>query len=436
MLSRREKLAMEELELAGEAQSLAGELALATRERQLLTADSERTVREAVLLLSGSGTPELKLRYLVSNATWTPSYAVRSTATNTSGVSLDYFAAVEQMSGEDWSGVSMTLSTATPSLVAKAPSLLPLTLALSAEMAEPAAQQLQLGYTATRKVLADNQVRLENRRAQTATVDADRDDKSPLVGAIVFDREINDNAASIQILDLVSNEKLEKGKAVGGGIAQAANEEGLSVTYAITGAASLPSRADRQLIQIASMPLAATFAKVATPVLTSFVYNEASVTNSSPMVLLSGPVTAYVDGAFVGGSALPTIASGESFVVGFGIDSSLRVSRELLARAESIQGGNRVVELTYKLAVENFSGTPASVRLFDRLPQAKDGQVRITPLTIPATSTDTDYVSTQRKAGILRWDVSIPGDTRGPNAHSLEFSFKLEYDKQMNLTGI
>src|SRR5205807_4101288 len=38
----------------------------------------------------------------------------------------------EQMSGEDWTNVSMTLSTATPSLVAKAPVLEPLTIALSA----------------------------------------------------------------------------------------------------------------------------------------------------------------------------------------------------------------------------------------------------------------------------------------------------------------
>ena len=187
---------------------------------------------------------------------------------------------------------------------------------------------------------------------------------------------------------------------------------------------------------IASVPLKAEFAKVATPVLTSFVYNEAEVRNTSPTVLLAGPVTAYVDGSFVGGSELPTIASGEAFVVGLGIDSSLRVSRELLARGESIQGGNRVVELTYRLSLENFSETPSVVRLIDRLPQAKDGQVRVTAGAMPPTSTDSEYVKTQKKTGILRWDVTVPANARGTDAYATEFSFKLEYDKQMNLSGM
>lgn len=443
MLARREKLAMEELALGNEAQELAALLDLAMRERQQLTAGSERTMREAVILLSGPAAPTLKLRYLVGNATWAPSYAVRSTMAAKDSVTVDYYAAVEQMSGEDWSDVAMTLSTATPSLVAKAPNLVPLVLTLSTQMAEPAAQQIQLGYMEARKALSDNRVRLENMRAQTINapvmggdiLHVQADDKSK-DGPIKFDRQINENAASIQILDFVSSEKLERGRDSASGVPKPATEEGLSVTYAINGEASLPSRADRQLIQIASMPLKAEFAKVATPVLTSFVYNEAEIRNTSSTVLLAGPVTAYVDGAFVGGSELPTIASGESFVVGLGIDSSLRASHELLARSESIQGGNRVVELTYRLAIENFSETPSQVRLIDRLPQTKDGQVRVTAGTMPATSTDEEYVKTQKKAGILRWDVTVPANARGTESFITEFSFKLEYDKQMNLAGI
>jgi hypothetical protein len=40
-------------------------------------------------------------------------------------VPVEYNASIEQMSGEDWSDVRMTLSTATPSLVARAPELHP-----------------------------------------------------------------------------------------------------------------------------------------------------------------------------------------------------------------------------------------------------------------------------------------------------------------------
>ena len=56
---------------------------------------------------------------------------------------------------------------------------------------------------------------------------------------------------------------------------------------------SLPSRSDRQLIQIAALPLKGDFYRLATPVLTSFVYEEARLTNNSDRVLLAGFVNPY-----------------------------------------------------------------------------------------------------------------------------------------------
>ena len=74
----------------------------------------------------------------MGNANWTPSYNVRSDAEQ-KDVRVEYYASIQQMSGEDWPDVGMTLSTATPSLVAKAPVLMPLTVALMREVATPPA---------------------------------------------------------------------------------------------------------------------------------------------------------------------------------------------------------------------------------------------------------------------------------------------------------
>ena len=236
-----------------------------------------------------------------------------------------------------------------------------------------------------------------------------------------------------QVLDLTANERVVREP----GGAKRASEEGLSVTYALSGKTSLPSRSDRQLIQIASMPMGANFVKLASPVLTSYVYDEAKVVNSSNMVLLAGPVTAYADGAFVGSGDLPTVSVGESFTVGFGIDSSLRTSREVAERSETIQGGNRVVELTYRLTVENFGAAPVSVRLLDRLPKARDGQIKVTLVSATAEqSTDAEFVKGAKKDGILRWDVQVPAQATGGTASTVEYKFRLEYDKQMSLVGM
>jgi hypothetical protein len=119
--------------------------------------------------------------------------------------------------------------------------------------------------------------------------------------------------------------------------------------------------------------------------------------------------------------------------VGLGIDSSLRASRELVERTESVQGGNRVVDLTYKLGIENFGDGEAKVRLLDRLPKARESEVKVS-LTDPGQPLAD--AQQQKKGGILRWDVAAPGHAGGEKAWALEYRFRLEHDKQMTLAGI
>jgi uncharacterized protein (TIGR02231 family) len=217
----------------------------------------------------------------------------------------------------------------------------------------------------------------------------------------------------------------------------AAVSEGVSVTYQLPNKTNLPSRSDQQLIQITSAPMKAEFHKVAIPVLTSFVYDEATVTNESKNVLLAGPVSTYLAGQFVGHGEIPTVAVGETFRVGFGIDSSLRATRELTEKTDTTQGGNRVSTFTYRIAIENFGDQAVAVRVLDRLPMGKDGQVKLT--LAPAAqgmeiSPDPAYLATDRKKGILRWDVEVPAQAIGPKALAIEYQFSLEYDRQMSVS--
>ena len=213
--------------------------------------------------------------------------------------------------------------------------------------------------------------------------------------------------------------------------------EGVTVTYRIADRTSLPSRSDRQLIRIAPLPMSGNFYKVAIPVLTSYVYEEAAVTNKTEMVLLAGPVATYLAGQFVGHGTIPTVAVGESFTVGFGIDSSLRAARQLVERKENVQGGNRVVEFTYRLALENFGSAPATVRLLDRLPKGKKSDIKLSLIDEGRElSDDAAYQHADRKQGILRWDIEVPSRAVGPEAKAIEYRFRLEYDKQMIIGGL
>jgi hypothetical protein len=433
----REKLSTQELERAREAQKVEAEIAKLNAEKATITNGSQKVLQEAVLIVSGAEKGgEVKLHYLVDGATWEPSYTARA---DRGEMTLEYYAAIEQMSGEDWGDVQMTLSTATPTLMASAPKLTAMKVSLSQQAAEAAMMQAQSGYFGAKAELARRQDEVNSRRNLALAAAPAGDVAGGLTVHMIrseTDAKLNESALSMQVLDLVAGARDDRSGGARGGEAKDARREGLSITYALRDRTQLPSRADRQLVQIAAMPMKAMFAKVATPVLTSFVYDEAKMTNDSQLVLLAGPLTAYNAGAFVGSSDLPTVLVGESFVVGLGIDSSLRATRELVSRTEEIQGGNRVVAITYRLGIENFAAGPAMVRVFDRLPMSADDQVRVTLASGPDLSADAEYVKTQRKENILRYDVQVAPASSGSTAAEVLYTFRMEYDKQMNLVGM
>lgn len=434
VFEQRSTIADEELRLQQEGRALGEQEQLLERKRNVLSGTSARTVREAVVFVNVPGHQggRLRLRYLVNSATWSPSYTVRADG-DRRNVGVDYYASIQQMSGEEWPDVAMTLSTATPSLTAKAPVLGPLTVALT-----PAAER---DYKQVREQLGQRkkQVNLDRlnpsnvMQVQASEVQA----RQPQAGEFwiqneEFDQMLNNLAAELQVVDFNIGERVSRRSEP----KRTGDQEGVSVSYQLPSRTTLPSRSDRQLIQIASLTLRGDFHKLAVPVLTDYVYEEAAVTNDSELVLLAGPVSTYLADQFVGHGEIPVVAVGERFSVGFGIDPSLRTSRELVERRESIQGGNRVVHFTYRLALENFGAAGAAVRLLDRIPTAKKSQVNVSlASTGPELSDDPAYLKSQRDKGILRWDVEVPQQATDLEAFALEYQFDLEYDKQMTVTA-
>ena len=49
-------------------------------------------------------------------------------------------------------------------------------------------------------------------------------------------------------------------------------------------------------------------------------------------------------------------------------------------------------------------------------------------------SSDKEYQSTDRKKGILRWDVSVPAQKNGSEAFALEYKLKLEHDRNLAIS--
>ena len=450
----RKTIADQELKLQVERRTLTEQANLLARQKSEVTGRSSKTVREAVVFIDrqkAGGT--LKVRYLVDAATWSPSYNMRADAAKKTAT-VEYLASIEQMSGEDWSDVKMTLSTASPTLVAAPPELRQLNIALvpggdmggggyggggygggGASIANSGGNNsaldardefrntdyndLQKGITELRRNAED--VRNANGKV-SATAPALSQQKQS-------DSALNYVADQVQMLELVTQDSKSDSRTAG-------SSEGVVVTYDLRSRTSLPSRPDRQLIQIDSLAMKSEFHKVAVPVLTEYVYDQAEMTNTSSTVLLEGAVASYVGGQFVGNGAIGTVAVGQPFTVGFGIDSSLRATRTREEKTEQTQGGNRVVSYTYRLALQNFGTRPADVRLLDRLPVGDEKAVRVSfdEADNYKVSTDKDYLAGDRKKGILRWEVQVPAQKTGGDAVALTYKFHLEHDKNLAIS--
>jgi anti-sigma regulatory factor (Ser/Thr protein kinase) len=441
--AQHETIATEEVELANQLREFNEQLELLNRKRAEITAGASQTLREAVIFAqkTAEGPTEIRLNYLVGNCGWSPSYTMRAEG-DRKQVRVEYNALIHQLTGEDWTDVQLTLSTASPALSAAGPGLAPFHVTLASDTQEanapssvdpfgeggkqPQQQQAQAyGRGMSKNQIVDQLASLNSQRTEfgaavnNASNFADANRLSwdlNMFGCSVQQLELNGDATTISVL---------RSDAAG-------EKDGPSITYQLGGGVSLASRTDQQMVRIMQTAMDSQFYHVAVPVLVSHVYREAELKNTSDNDLLSGPMTAYLDGRFVGQGEIPTVARGEKFVVGFGADPQLRTRRELVDKSESVQGGNRETKFEYRLVIENFADAAAPVRILDRLPHGENGaDIRITlGDTSEPISKDKLYEREERPMGLLRWDVDAPGNASGEEARLITYKYSVEYDRQ------
>ena len=402
------------LELEDQIAELKKQQELLERKRNELTAGRSRTEHEAVLFISTESARKasIELNYLVNGANWQQQYNLRANPKK-STVLIEYNAVVNQTSGEDWNGVAISLSTAEPTMVAAAPTLTPMLVALSLP-----AQTQQAGQP----VPWEDELR-QYRQSR----------KDYIKKGIAANEELNVLALRSQafVFNVAGGKQLEEFQQK---MAEISRVEGLSVTYDLPGRLTLPSRSDQQLVTIAAITAKADFTLVAAPLLTDYVYLQADVLNDSSTILLPGQASMFRDGEFVGKSQLPQVTISEKFTAGFGIDSQVRVAHELEDKQTRIQGGNRIDTYNYRVAVSNYKNNEVELRLLDRLPYTDDASVKIElAKTEPQASQDAEYLRTARKKGILRWDLKLSPNTIDEKATIVKYSYTMEYDRNMQL---
>ncbi|MCC6192401.1 MAG: mucoidy inhibitor MuiA family protein [Anaerolineales bacterium] len=388
--SRSRALQAEQLELGRQRRELAKTLDQMRRELKDLTSARPRKRYLAVIELevSAPGDFELELTYVVTGAGWQPLYDLRLTDVD---LEISYLAQVMQDTGEDWPGVTLTLSTARPSLSLALPELEP-------------------WYIRPRPPVVQPPARAKSSRPPVAPVPAARmaADEAPNWAA---------SAARPEALEAFEAE------------VATVSEAGASLTYRLAGSAQVPGNHEPRKVTVATVRLKPDLTYVTAPKLESVCYRRAEVKNDSAYSLLPGGAQLFEGDEYLGATRLEFVAPGQTFELALGADERLRVERELLARDVDkafILGDRRRIRYGFGITLENLRDAAQLVVVRDQIPVPRDEQIKVR-----IESADPKPAE-QSELGLLEWKLTLDKGTK----RTIRFDFSVEHPRAMDVIGL
>lgn len=426
--TQRSKFRKESLEIDRQIREFEQELVELNKKLSELKQGRQTRIREAVLLVNKTGSDKgvIKLNYMVNNANWSPQYNLKAMVDN-SKCMIEYNAIIHQSTGEDWEGVDLSLSTAQASMVAGAPTIDPLEITVQQAVKDGRGYYGVLSKEATSvdDVAGGTSVYYQDQTQSFDKLLSSRNQRAREgKRATVL---LNEIAVQSQAAEIIADEDmLKKMKKQ---TEQSRRNEGIAVTYKIKGKITLPSKSDQQLVNIVNANVDASYTMLATPLLTDYVYLQGTVVNASDTIFLPGQSDMFRDGQFVGNGQMPLVTINETFDIGFGIDSQIKVVREFEDKKVDTLWGNRVDTNKYRIAIHNYKPVAVKLRLIDRIPYTENEELSISEFTTDTKlSDDKKYLRTQRNKGILRWDLNLKPNSSSEKATVVNYSYIVKYD--------
>ncbi|MEG3911054.1 mucoidy inhibitor MuiA family protein [Microcoleus sp. w2-18bC1] len=366
---------------------------------QVQSPDSQQSFNIIVAIEpSGSGNFELEVSYVVRRANWTPLYDLRVNTTNNQ-INLNYLAEVNQNTGEDWTGVALTLSTAKPGMGTLPPKLQPWFIDIVHPRSARSRQILMKPTRATAGAeMERDYMELEmETEAQFAMMAGD--------GAAAAPESIAAQTAIAQV-----------------------SIEGGTVSFQVGGNTNIPSDGTPHKVTIFSENYPFKPEYIAVPRLVSFAYLQAVVVNPlTGATLLPGKANIFRDNTFVGSVQLENVSPGQEYKVNLGIDERLKIERELVERQvdKKLIGQQRRMSYAYRLNVTNLQQVQVHLTLKEQLPVSRNEQIKV-------RSTLTNPKIVAGEMGLLEWIMSLPPQAK----QELYYQFVVEHPPDLTVTGL
>ena len=361
----------------------------------LIPALTEQTEVRVNVAAASALEADLTVRYQVSNANWTPIYDARlvsGSKTDPAKLDLSRRAAITQRTNENWTDVTLELSTARPSEGAAAP-------VLDTQIVdfEPEMKPMPAPVAATTDRLRKFQ---SQERQQGAAQDS-----MALGGAADMD------VAAVAAPPAPIEEAVS--------VMTAAPFE---ATYAVPGKVSVPATGETKRVLLSSDSFAPTLSSRTAPKVeaNSYLYATFQIAKGSP--LLPGRVYLFRDGTFVGTGDLPMLSPEIDHDLGFGIDDQVKVRHAVLEEKRGETGlisTSRVDSRNFRVTVKNLHERPIDLKVYDRIPVSQNQDIKV-EYTGKATPT---AQNSDEKRGVLRFDDRLEPDEE----KVLEYGYRISW---------
>lgn len=336
---------------------------------------------------------ELTLSHLVSGASWSPVYDADLQAEN-GMLMLKALGVVSQRTGEDWSNVSMRLSTLRPRAGNQLPPL----------------DSWAIDFFAQEKRLLNRKVELEVAQ-ESAVVDQSRPASLATVGASA-------PAEPARVMKMRDRQ-------------QTLLISEFSAEYQVSEKVSLISGGQQRRLQLQNIELPAAIELATVPRFDPRAMLIAQIENTQESPLLAGSVSLYREGSFIGNSYLPQVLVGEEFKLGFGEDNRVRVKfiPDVDKKSETgvLFGKNKNIERRYQLTIESQHKKSYPIKVFDSVPVASNDDIKVV-LTGQAPSEE----KVDDKEGVYAWNLTLP--TAEPV--ELNYGYTVSYPQERRLSGL
>ena len=367
----------------------------------------DRLAAIVTVSLVEAGEFELELSYIVMGASWHPQYDVRAKMAegkDTGEVELTYVGIVQQSTGERWENVSLSLSTARPSLAAVLPELDPWYLNV---YTPPVPAPLR---AASPRVASMSGLPGDHNANMVAQPMA--------MAAIGFTNEMQE-------------EQVHEKEFRTADVATAAVEQtGTALIFRIRRSVDIPSDNSPHKTTIAQDNLPCVFDYVSAPQIDEQLHLRASIENTTERVLLNGDANIFLSSEYVGTTRVKTTSPTEKFKIFLGIEDNIKVKRELIERnvekGNALQGNIRRISYAYLITVHNYANAPRKVVIRDHLPVSQHERVKVKVQNVQPVPSE------RTKLELITWKFSLP--TGGEQ--KIEYRFVVEHPQDVRVIGL